>query len=478
MDTTTTSTVAESTDTNPSLIRWPEERPPYRSLAAAVQGETARWNTVGMAAGVIHGDETETVVTGTTNIATGAPITSDALFLVGSISKVYTATLVMRLREQGYLDLDTPIVEYVPDLPLASDTAREEITLRHLLSHSAGFEGDRFIDYGRGDDALDKAIAEFGTLTQWFRPGSFYSYCNAGFYLTGQIIQQVTGKTFEEALKTEIFEPLGLEQTEIFPEEVLNHPFALGHKVDRRDGVTVSRPQHLPRVAHAAGGVISSVGDLLRFARMHLNDGELDGTRIISPESARAMREAFIDAGDDGRSYGIGWSITAYPGATAVGHGGAWSGHRAHLTLVPERDFAIAVLVNANNGVRAYTEVEEWALEHYLGIQTPKPDAVSLTGEALDAFTGMFTRHDGRYEVTRQGDGLRIAVTDIDEETGEVEETPRLFDLEPIGETRFRITSPESFGGIVDILPVPDADGNERDLLRMWGRGAPRETSS
>lgn len=462
-------------ESNPSLFRWPEERPAYESLQAAVQGETARWNSVGMAAGVIHGEESEVAVTGPANIITGAPITKDALFLVGSISKVYTATLVMRLCELNVLDLDMPVVTYVPDLQLASKTSRDEITLRHLLSHSAGFEGDRFIDYGRGDDALANAVAEFGTLTQWFRPGTFYSYCNAGFYLAGHVIQQVTGKPFEAVMKEELLAPLGMEQTEILPEEVLNHPFALGHTSDRRKGVSISRPQHLPRVVHAAGGIIASIGDLLRFAKLHMNHGELDGVRVISEESAKAMQEPRIEADTFYRSYGIGWSIFERPTATSIGHGGSWSGHRAYLTIIPEKDFAIAQLTNSNQGVRTYTEVEEWALSHYLGITNPKPERIDLDGDTLDQFTGTFCRHDGRYEVSREGDGLRLAVTDIDEETGQKEDTVRLFDLEPVGERRFRVTSTESYGATVDIVLVPDADGNERDLLRIWGRVAARE---
>jgi CubicO group peptidase (beta-lactamase class C family) len=463
-------------ETNPSLIRWPEERPRYTSLKAAVQGETARWNAVGMAAGVIHGGEAETVVTGTANIETGFPVTPDALFLIGSISKVYTATLVMRLCELDVLDLDTPVLTYLPELELASAAARAEITLRHLLSHSAGFEGDRFIDYGRGDDALAKAIAEFGSLTQWFRPGSFYAYCNTGFYLTGRIIEKVTGKPFETVMQQELIDPLGLEQTFILPEHALGRPFATGHKVDRREGVTVAASQSLHRCVAAAGGIMSSIGDLMRFATMHLNRGELDGIRIISEESALAMREPYIEADTFDRSYGIGWSIVQRPGATSVGHGGAWSGHRAHLTIIPEHHFAIATLVNADTGVRAYTELEEWVLEHYLDVSVPRPDAITLDDEALDRFAGTYSRHDGRYDVTRRGNGLRVTVTGIDEESGEEKETPRLFDLEPTGATRFRVTTPESYGATVDIVRVPDADGTARDLLRMWGRVAARSS--
>lgn len=471
-----TTTPAPTTDeTNPSLFRWPEERPKYQSLSAAVQGETSRWNSVGMAAGVIHGDETQIAVTGPANIETGFPITKDALFLVGSISKIYTATLVMRLCEQGLLDLDTPVITYVPELQLASRTAREAITLRHLLSHSAGFEGDRFIDYGRGDDSLSSAIAEFDSLTQWFKPGTFYSYCNAGFYLAGYIIEKVTGKTFEAVMEEELLEPLGLTRTEILPEEVLNHPFALGHQVDRRDGVSISRPQHLPRNAHAAGGVISSIGDLLRFARMHMNNGELDGVRIISEESALAMQQPEVDADTFHRSYGIGWSIFAWPDATSIGHGGAWSGHRANLTIIPEKNFVLANLTNSNIGARAYSEVEEWALEHYLGITNPKPTRTEMMPEQLASFAGTFSRHDGRFVVTPQGDGLRLSITDVDEKTGEEDETPRLYDLEPVGETRFRVTSATGYDAIIDIVSVPDDEGNERDLLRMGGRLASRE---
>jgi CubicO group peptidase (beta-lactamase class C family) len=372
------------------------------------------------------------------------------------------------------LDLDTPVIEWLPELKLASESAREAITLRHLLSHSAGFEGDRFIDYGRGDDALEKAIASFDSLTQWFAPGTFFSYCNAGFYLAGRIIEKVTGKKFEQAMKEEIFVPLGLEHTEIMPEEVLNHPFALGHKVDRRTGVTISRPQHLPRMAHAAGGVISSVGDLLRFARMHMNKGEIDGVRVLSEESVQAMQEIQIEADTFHCSYGIGWHIFNRPAARSIGHGGAWSGHRAFLTIIPERGFAMAMLTNSNVGARAYVEVEEWAMKHYLDISHPKPPRQEMSAEDISVFAGTYLRHDGRYELATHGDGLRLTLTDIDEETGEEEETPRLFDLEPVGETRFRVTSAEAYDATIDILPVPDADGNPRVLLRMGGRVAAR----
>ncbi|HVL26237.1 MAG TPA: serine hydrolase domain-containing protein [Thermomicrobiales bacterium] len=454
--------------------RWPHEQPGYASLAAAVQGEASRWNVPGIAVGILHDGETTIHAFGATSIETGHPVTPETIFQIGSISKVFTATLVMRLVEQGTLDLDTPVITYVPELPLADEHARATVTLRHLLAHSAGFEGDRFIDYGRGDDALAKAIAAFDTLPQWFAPGTLWSYCNAGFYLAGLVIERATSRVFEDVLMDELIKPLGLTRTEILPEYAMTHPHALGHKLDRRTGPEVVRPFTLARHVNAAGGIIANAADLLRFARMHIGDGEIDGTRIISADAARAMREAAIDAGDFHRSYGIGWSVWNYDAFKIVDHGGAIRGFKANLTVIPEKGFALAQLANSDPGSRAMQEIEAWALNHYLGFSRPKPARHPLPEATLDAFTGTYERHDARNVVTRDVDGLHLEITDIDEETGKEEEERRCYDLEPVGPSRFRVTSVESHGAIVDFLTHPAPDGAPRDLMRAGGRLAAR----
>jgi CubicO group peptidase (beta-lactamase class C family) len=338
------------------------------------------------------------------------------------------------------------------------------------LSHSAGFEGDRFIEYGRGDDALTRAIADFGTLTQWFAPGSLWSYCNAGFYLTGLVIERATGKTFEDVLAEDLFKPLGLTRTEILPEYAMTHPHAVGHHINRREGPKVVRPFTFGRHINAAGGVIKCVDDLLRFARLHINDGEIDGTRIIGAESARAMRVPSIDAGDLHRSFGIGWSVWDYDDVRIVDHGGAIRGFKANLTIIPEQGFALAQLTNSDPGSRAMQEIEAWALKRYLDIERPKPSYHELSADALEAFTGTWERHDARNVVTRRENGLHLEVTDIDEETGKEEDEHRFFDLEPVGPSRFRVTSVESHGAIIDFLTHPGPDGTPRELMRVGGR--------
>lgn len=462
----------------PQFIDWPTEQPDYASLDAAVSGEISRWQAVGMAAGIVRDGERQISVGGFANAEVGYPMHPNSLFLIGSISKIYTATLVLKLVEQGLLDLDKPVVEYLPDFTLSQDDVRDAITLRMLLSHTSGFDGDRFTNYGKGEDAYNKAIAEFHTLIQWFKPGTFYSYNNAGFYLAGQIIRKVTGKSYEDVLTEEIFKPLGLAHSYIDADLLLNQPLAAGHLVDYRSGVKLHPAPHLPRHANPAGGIVQSVGDLLTFAQMHLKHGEINGKRIISAEHAQLMQEPLIEADTFYRSYGIGWSIFERPTAKSIGHGGAWGGHRANLVIFPEHNFAHAALVNSNVGVPAYQALEKWVLKHHLHIENPGPTAIALAPEELATRTGTYLRHDSRMDVSGHGAHLLLAITDIDEDTGEESTEQRFYELEPLATDRFRICSPESKDATVDFRSVPDANGAPRDLIRISGRVAARTTSA
>lgn len=476
-----------ATTTHPHSIRgaadpepgqWPFARPAYESLAAATQGEASRWNVPGIAVAVLHHASIESTAAGLTSLTAKRPVADDTIFQIGSISKVFTATLVMLLVDAGQLDLDTPVIRYVPDLPLADVAAREAITLRHLLSHGAGFEGDRFIDYGRGDDALAKAIAGFDTLRQWTAPGDLFSYNNAGFYLVGRVIENVTGKPFETAITERLFAPLGLQTAVFFAEDAIGLDHAVGHRIRRREaGHTIAEGYTLPRHVNAAGGIVTSTRELIQFARLHIGDGELDGRRLLSAQSARAMRVPRIDAGANRGAYGIGWSIRDTGGFRIVSHGGATRGFRAQLTVVPERSFAIAILTNGEPGSRAIQEIESWALQEYLGYSAPVPEIVKLGKKQLDAFAGTYLRHDGRFTIERASRQLQVIYVGIDEESGEEEEA-ETFLLDPVGPREFRFTEGRNHGAIADFIDLPQPDGSIRHLFRSAGRLAEREATS
>lgn len=466
-------------ETPVALQEWPAARPDYTSLSAAVQGEAARWNVPGITVAVLHDGQIDEVAVGFANLDTKQPMTTATIQQIGSISKIFTTTLAMTLVDEGKLDLDEPIVTYVPDFALADAAARDQITLRHIFSHSAGFEGDTFEDYGRGDDAVAKAVAEFPKLRQWFQPGQLFSYNNNGFVLAALAMQNVTGETFEDLMQQRVFMPLKLDNTMYYAENAITYPHSVGHMVSQRqDGPKVAKQYSFPRQIAAPGGIIATSRDQIRFAQMHINKGELDGVRVISEKLATLMQTPFINAWDQYTSFGQGWYITEYPGLTLIQHGGTTIGFNAMLRIAPERNFAISVLTNGDVGSRAYEQIIEWALGFYLGFEVPESVPTKRNKKELDALTGLYARHDMRVSVEREGGLLKIDAWEVDPETGEPNEESRMTKgaaslFQPIESTRendFKGISGALATSIVQFPHAPTADDPDRIMIRAGGR--------
>ena len=144
-------------------------------------GELASKHKVpGAVLAILDGRDVGECATGLLNLNIGVATTTDSLFQIGSITKIYTATLVMQLIDQGAIDLDHSVEEYLPDSRLGSSETQTPITVRHLLSHTSGIDGDYFEDFGRGDGAIRRYAAACAQLPQLFSPGEMFSYCNAG----------------------------------------------------------------------------------------------------------------------------------------------------------------------------------------------------------------------------------------------------------------------------------------------------------
>ncbi len=444
------------------------------TLDEYVRGEMTRWTVPGVAVGILRDGQRELHGYGLASIETEQPVRPDTLFQIGSISKVYTATLVMRLVEESKLALDEPIVTYLPDLKLADAQARKTITLRHLLSHTSGLFGDYFDDFGMGDDALTRAIATFGTLRQQYAPGALWTYCNTGFGLAGAIIERVTGQPFETAMRERLFKPLGLERSFYFAHEAIVYPHAIGHNQlhPGADEHEVARLYPLPRWVNAAGGIISNVNDLLTFAEFHLRDGiTSDGTRLLSAESALAMRQEQTRAANFAEGYGIGWALRTTSDehgiVKVVEHGGSTNGFQAKLVLVPSRNFAIAILTNSSRGSVLNEHVRVWALDHELGLHKERLTPRRLSDDELGRFAGRYERPEGPIILTTSDGGLTRAMTLTDPLEGKTEHFPE-DRLEAIGEREFIVVSEgETKDERVDF--ILDEDGAPR-FVRMGGR--------
>src|SRR5439155_14705543 len=152
---------------------------------------SAKHRVTGASLAILDGDDVTEAATGLINQETGVEVTTDTLFQIGSISKVFTTTLVMQLVDEGLVELDAPVKKSLPEFRVADDKATERVTVRQLLDHTSGIDGDFFEDTGRGDDCVERYVAACSGLGQVFEPGRFFSYCNAGFVVAGRLIEAV-----------------------------------------------------------------------------------------------------------------------------------------------------------------------------------------------------------------------------------------------------------------------------------------------
>jgi CubicO group peptidase (beta-lactamase class C family) len=360
------------------------------ALAARVTEAMTRLRVPGVAVGILCDGEETMAGFGVTNIDHPLPVDADTLFQIGSTTKTITGTAAMRLVEMGTLDLAAPVREYLPGLRLSDPDAAARVTLRHLFTHTAGWLGDYFDDFGPGDDALDRMVRAMAALPQVTPLGEVWSYNNAGFYLAGRVIEVAAGKPYEAAVQELVFDPLGMTRSFFFASDAIIHRVAVGHHTDGGEPV-VARPWPLPRCAHPAGGVISTARDQLRYARFHLGDGAgPDGARLLSRASMEAMQSPQV-AAESGDAWGLTWGLRRVNGVRVVRHGGATNGQLSAFVMVPERGFAVTVLTNADSGGLLHDEIVRWALARYVGLEVPEPVPVAIPTERAREYAGRYT---------------------------------------------------------------------------------------
>ena len=225
----------------------------------------------GASVGILRDDERLTIAGGIANVRTGIETTPDTLFQIGSISKIYTATLVLQLVHAGVVELDEPVRGALQEFRVADDAATLSITPRQLLSHTGGIQGDHFLDCGRNPDALWRYVSTLEEIGQIHGPDDLFSYCNAGFGVLGRLVEESTGDHYTRALQRRLIRPLGLERTVTLAEQAIVHRVAAGHR-HTSDG-PVANPWTLSRFNVPIGGVIATADDVLSFASLHLHGG-------------------------------------------------------------------------------------------------------------------------------------------------------------------------------------------------------------
>lgn len=347
------------------------------------------------------GGELHACVTGVLNTATGAPVQPDSLFQIGSVTKVWTATQLMLVAEQGRLTLDTPVADLLPGFRVRDEGATKAITVRHLLTHTSGIDGDLFLDTGRGDDCLERYVEACAELEQTFPVGDSHSYCNSGFVIAGRLIEHLTGKVWDQALREQICQPLGLTHTWTLPEDVLRYGAAMGH----RDAAPAPA-WGLPRSVGPAGLICARATDLVAFGRAHLTPGAL----LADPAAMREPQADLPNPHEGGRQWGIGWSLDEWDGHPVASHGGDTIGQHAMLWLLPDLGTVIALLVNGGHSETFQHRLVSELLHALHGVRVPEPLAPPELPVAVDVepLAGVYERAGSRIRVTAHAGGLRM----------------------------------------------------------------------
>jgi CubicO group peptidase (beta-lactamase class C family) len=286
---------------------------------------------------------------GRTSVEGGSsPITPETLFGIGSTTKPLTGTAIMRLVERGDLDLDRAVKDYVPDLRFSDASAIDQVTLRMLLSHTAGLP-TAYQPFGRRDpEALEAWVREELPLLPFVAsPGKVHSYSNPGINLAGYIAQAISGKAYTELMSEEVFGPLAMQYTTLDPLVAMTYPIAQAHQCP--DGKTL-RVWHrfADNSAHRPSGyALSTVLDLANFAMMQMHDGSFQGKQILTPNSVRMMQEPQADLYmTTGAHYGLTLRSETYKGLRLVGHDGDVNSFLCRFVMVPEAKIAVIILVN------------------------------------------------------------------------------------------------------------------------------------
>lgn len=277
---------------------------------------------------------------GMANLEWQQPVTTDTVFRLGSLTKQFTAALTLLLERDGVLQLDDPLITYVPDYPDPGGIIR----LWHLLTHTSGIPNYTSIDgffatLSRRDMTLSELVAIFKNLPLDFAPGTAFSYCNSGYILLGAVIEAVYATNYANAVQQRLFAPLGMQHARYLSDEPLVPHRASGYTpMDTGYCNAGFLSMTLP---HAAGALGASIDDLVRWEAalqtQQLMDRELQA-RMATPVQMRDGTTA---------PYGFGWMVETINNQQILSHNGGINGFRSYYLRVPAARAAVMVLGNS-----------------------------------------------------------------------------------------------------------------------------------
>lgn len=404
---------------------------------------------------------------GVLNAETGVEATTDSLYHIASITKPMTATIAMQLVDEGKLDLDAPVVRYLPDFTAADEAAARKVTVRQLTTHESGIDGDFFHETTRGEDRVAKLLQAGRDLPQLHPLGEGISYNNYAFCVLGRILEVIEGADFDAVWRARISDRLGTPSLLTLREDALRYRVAVGHS-GGPDGFKVPKLMYLAASSGPAGGTaMAKARDLISFALMHLNGGVAqNGERILSAGSVKAMQfpHSALPPQHIATHFGIAWMIFDWGGQYLFGHDGASVFQRSFLRIHPASRTVFALLCNGGDAGGLFRDIAGPVFES-AGAQIPAVPTADETVKIEPArYTGRFRRRGAVFEVTESETGLQMTSEWTDAWAAELYGKQGPFPLRPVESGRFLWCVPGlAEPGIVHFLN-PGRDGRFASL--------------
>jgi CubicO group peptidase (beta-lactamase class C family) len=332
-----------------------------RAVDRMVEDTLRAWKVPGAAVAIVKGDRVVYLrAFGVREIGKPDPVTPDTLFGIASTSKAFTTATMAILVDEKKMNWDDPVRKYLPYFHLDDACADSLVTLRDIASHRTGVS--------RHDELWDntplsreEVIRRVGSfkLSKPFR--SAYQYNNIMFMTAGDAVASAAKMPWSDFVRSRIFEPLGMKHTRIAMSDFFAADHATGHRYDRKKDAVIVQPFVDDDNVGPAGAIKSSARDLAEWVRLQLNDGTIDGKRIISAEALGETKrpQMIIRIDEDTKAsnpetniltYGLGWNVQDYRGELLVAHGGALNGYRTQVALLPNQRAGLVVLINSGRG--------------------------------------------------------------------------------------------------------------------------------
>ena len=463
-----------------ALVAPAAQAPPNRfdTLIAFAEGRMREHKIPGVAIGIVENGAITTHGLGVTNLEEPLAVTEHTVFPIASISKTFAATAMMRLVEQGRVDLKAPVRKYIPAFKVRDEIVSRDATVWNLLTHSGGWEG-QIAGPERGEDTLRNFVATvMSDNMQIAPPTAAWSYNNAGYSVAGHLIEVVTNSSINRAMRDLIFTPLGLDHAGTTAGDFIVNRFAAGH-VQRNGAPALLRP-YTHATSVTSGGIGVCIDDLMTYAKFHLGDGTNGkGERLLTRASLDLMKTPQLEKQATDDAIGIGWHIRRVGNVRVAGQGGTAGGHILVLSIVPERNFAIGILTNAQNGWQLIQEVEREALRAYHGIVYGKNQAIAHRGlvETLPNVEPLAAQPDLKPYVGRYQRPMNLVDVRIENGKLLVQEMPNSGEARPampiafFGPDRAVVTEGNDRGQSIEF--IRDATGAVK-WVRVVGRVAVR----